>query len=350
MKRLWLASPVLALAATLLLPLHSFAGGLTVLGGRIESPVEPGKSYSYNMRVENTSDEPMDIAIEVAGYGTSGTSDFIPLEPAKDTSSCSARGLISVTPASFSLTPGSGQDIVAQAIMPSGLPDGGKYAIIFIHTVPGSGAVTTVKAVAARVMLTNAGSALNETSAVSGLRWSPQSPLDVSFTLSNAGNHHFKPHIAASLTSSGTVVARASFDAQWPLVPGYGRDFSLRLEPSAPLPPGEYQSRITVTNDAGAVVCERVENLSIAATAAAGAPDAAPKPNSPAVAATTPTLAPVPSYAAGAQLQQPSVESVPGTREDRGSNWLLWIGAASGVLVIAGLAYMLGRKKATAGK
>jgi hypothetical protein len=354
MKKTWIAGPVLALAAVLSLPLHSFAGGLTVHGGKIESSVEPGKSYSYNMRVENTSDEPMNIAIEVAGYGTSGTSDFIPLDPAKDTSSSSAREMIAVAPASFSLTPGSAQDIVAQARMPSGLPDGGKYAIIFIHTVPAGGAVSTVKAVAARVMLTNAGSALNETSAVSGLKWNPQSPLDVAFTLSNAGNHHFKPHIAASLTSSGTVVAKASLDAQWPLVPGYGRDFSLRLEPTAPLPPGEYQSRITVTNDAGAMVCERVENVVIAAasadTEAAGAPGAAPRSNDPAVATTTPTLATAQSYPAGEQHQQPAVESGPETKGDRGTNWLLWTGAALGVLVVAGLAYTLGRRKATAGE
>jgi hypothetical protein len=350
MKRLWIAGPVLALAAVLSLPLHSFAGGLTVHGGKIESSVEPGKSYSYNMRVENTSDEPMEIAIEVAGYGTSGTSDFIPLDTAKDTSSFSAREMIAVAPAIFSLAPGSAQDIVAQARMPSGLPDGGKYAIIFIHTLPSGGAVSTVKAVAARVMLTNAGSALNETSAVSGLRWNPQSPLDIAFTLSNAGNHHFKPHIAASLSSSGTVVARASYDAQWPLVPGYGRDFSLRLEPSGPLPPGEYQSRITVTNDAGAVVCEHVENVMIAAAEAAGAPATAPKSDAPGVAATTPTLATAQSYPAGAQSQQTAVESVPGTKGDRGTSWLLWTGAALGVLVVAGLAYSLGRKKATAGK
>jgi hypothetical protein len=350
MKKIWIVGPVLALAVSLSLPQLALGGGLTVHGGKIESAVEPGKSYSYTMRVENTSDAPMDIAIEVDGYGTAGTSDFIPLEPAGDTSANSARQMITVAPASFSLTPGAAQDIVAQARMPSALPDGGKYAIIFIHTLPAGGAVSTVKAVAARVMLTNAGSVLNETSAVSGLRWNPQSPLDVGFTLSNAGNHHFKPHIVASLASSGTVVAKASFDAQWPLVPGYGRDFSLRLEPSAPLLPGQYQSRITVTNDAGAVVCERVEKVMIAAASAAteasGAAVATPVPDAPAGA--VPTA--IPSYATAEQHQPAAVDGVAGAKASTGTNWLLWIGVALGVLVVAGLAYTLGRKKATAGK
>jgi hypothetical protein len=337
MGKTWIAGPVLALAVTLWLPLHTFAGGLTVHGGKIESSVVPGKSYSYAMKVENTSVEPMDIVIEVAGYGTSGTSDFIPLDPAKDLSSNSARQMISVAPASFSLTPGAAQDVVAQAQMPAGLPDGGVYAIIFIHTVPAGGAMSTVMAVAARVMLTRENSALNETSSISALRWDEESPLDIAFTLSNAGNHHFKPHINASLTRSGAIVARASYDAQWPLVPGYGRDFSLRLESSAPLPAGEYESRITVTNDSGTIVCDRVESVVIGTAVA-----------SPAVPGAVAAVAAGPSLAPAAPRQPPAAEEVTNRKATGATNWPLWTAGALGILVVACTAYMLGRRKADA--
>ena len=160
MKKKGIISIVLAICLLLTLASPVLAGGLTVYGGKIETSVSPGNDYSYTMKVENTSDDPMDIGVEVKGYGISANRDFIALESEEDNSPYTARELLAVSPDNFHLEPGDSQVITVTAEIPPGIGDGGRYAIIFIHTAPKGEIVATISAIAARVLLTIDGSEL----------------------------------------------------------------------------------------------------------------------------------------------------------------------------------------------
>lgn len=222
----------IGLAACLLLALVSpaLAGGLTVSGAKIETTVSPGKDYTYSMKVENTSDESMDIAVEVKGYGMSTDRDVVVLDPEEDKSPYAARELLAVSPTNFHLEPGDSQTIKVTAKIASGIGDGGRYAIIFIHTAPKGGAIATITAVGARVLLTISGSKLDTNSEITQVslgKTASQEPAGVMVTLANKGNYHYKPQIQARLRNGDRVVATTSLAPGWPMIPGYSRQFRL---------------------------------------------------------------------------------------------------------------------------
>jgi hypothetical protein len=254
------------LAVCLLLALISpvLAGGLTVYGGRIETSVSPGNDYSYTRKVENTSDAPMDIGVEVKGYGMSATQDFITLEPEQDKSPYTGRELLAVSTDSFHLEPGASQDITVTAKIPSAIGDGGKYAIIFIHTTAPKGEmVATISAVAARVLLTIDGSNLIHDSEVTLLDMKEAEPLQALVTVANKGNHHYKPHLRGVLRKGDKVLASASIDADWPIIPGYIRQFKLNLVSNEPIPPDKYEVDIEVRDDSGNLVAKHTSSFEV---------------------------------------------------------------------------------------
>lgn len=237
----------------------SATGGLTVYGGKIETSVIPGSNSTYTMEVANTSDTPMDIGVEVKGYGVSTAQDFIALEPKDDTGLYSAVALLDVSPATFHLEPGKSQIITITSRIPAGIGNGGRYAIVLIHTTAtGGGAVGVISAVAARVLLTVSGSTLDTTSQITevGLAKSTnQLPAGVTFTVANKGNYHFKPQLQATVRDGNKVVATTSIVAPgWPIIPGYSRQFKLDLIGASPLPAGTYQVDIEVKDEAGKLI------------------------------------------------------------------------------------------------
>jgi hypothetical protein len=253
-KKEGIAGALLALCLFLVFTFPVLAGGLTVYGGKIESSVTPGKDYSYTMTVANTSDAPMDIGVEVKGYGTSADNDFVVLEPKEDNSPFTARELMAVSPSSFHLEPGNSQIITVVAKIPAGIGDGGRYSIIFIHTAPEGAMVATISAIAARVLLTIDGSELIHNSEITPVDLKPGKPLEALVTVANNGNHHYKPHIQGSLRKGNKILATASLDADWPVIPGYSRQLKLSFVSVELLPPDNYVVDIEVRDDSGTAV------------------------------------------------------------------------------------------------
>jgi hypothetical protein len=319
---------VLGLCLMLAVVSPTFAGGLTVYGGKIDSPVASGGTYNYTMKVENTSDAPMEIAVEVKGYATSSGSDFVVLEPKDDTSPYSARDMLAVTPNVFKLPPGAAQDVVVEAKIPAAVGDGGRYAIVLIHTAAGGQAVATISAVAARVLLTNEKSALGHSSEITAVRWVAETPNEVSITVANEGNHHYKPRIVADLMSGSTILATAKLDAQWPLIPTYERQFKLSFALNKALPPGRYEVRVKVSDDAGNVVSQRSSSLQLGEryVPPVTLPTAVPT-------ASAPTASPVAPVTVSTETRS------------RGTNWLAITGASAGAIVLALGMYVFGVKR-----
>ncbi len=243
--------------------------GLSVSGAKVEAEVAPGSDYTAKMIVGNTSDIPMDIAVEARGYGTSPASSFAALKPGEDNSPYSAQEFLSISPASFILKPGESKDIIVTIRVPADVGDGGRYAIVFIHTVPsGGGGIAVVTAIAARVLLTIAGSNLITDSAVTevslAVMSSPQS-LAVMVTVANRGNYHYMPQIQGKIRVGDRVVASSPpMTASLPVIPGYLRQFKLDFVTEEPLLPGKYEVDIEVRDEAGRLVVEHTSTLELA--------------------------------------------------------------------------------------
>lgn len=265
MKKKGIISIVLAVFLLLTLASPALAGGLTVYGGKIETPVSPGNDYSYTMKVENTSDEPMDIGVEVKGYGISSDRDFIVLGAEEDNSPYTARELLAASPDDFHLEPGDSQVITVTAEIPSGIGDGGRYAIIFIHTAPKGEMVATISAIAARVLLTIDGSNLIHNSEVTLLE-KTSGELEALVTVANKGNHHYKPHINGALRKGDKILATASTDADWPIIPGYSRQFKLSFVGDELLPPDNYEVDLEVRDDSGNLVVQHTSSFEVEKT------------------------------------------------------------------------------------
>ena len=236
------------------------AGGLSVSGGKINATVSPGGNSSYNITVGNTSDKPMDIGVEVEGYGVSLSNDFVVLAPAADISPYTARGWLAVSPASFHLDAGQSQNVIVTANVPAGTGQGGRYAIVMIRTIPSPGQqVATVSAVAARVLLTVNGNSVDTSSQITGIApisATHQSPAGIYVTVANKGNYHYYPQVDVTLMNKNDVVATGSVNTDWPIVPGYSRQYHLNLTGKGTLPAGNYEAKIEVKDGSGNLVTQ----------------------------------------------------------------------------------------------
>ena len=315
---------VLAVCFLLLLASPVLAGGLTVFGATIETSVSPGNDYSYTIKVENTSDAPMDIGVEVKGYGISANRDFIALESEEDKSPYTARELLAVSPDNFHLEPRDSQVITVTAEIPPEIGDGGRYAIVFIHTVPKGEMVATITAIAARVLLTIADSNLVTSSEITDVSLAAsQEPVGVLVTVENKGNYHYKPQIQAKLSNGDKVVATASLSPDWPIIPGYSRQFQIDFVGEESLSAGEYAVDIEVKDDSGKLVAGGTFPLKFAKEQEMLPPE---EPSAPQPSQEEPSL-PTTS-------EKPSLP--PGEETPAEMNWTL-IGGSVAAVIIVGL-------------
>ena len=236
------------------------AGGLSVSGGKIDATVSPGSNSSYIIAVGNTSDQPMDIGVEVEGYGVSLSNDFVVLAPAADTSPYTARGWLTVSPAGFHLDAGQYQNVIVTANVPAGTGEGGRYAIVMIQTIPSPGQqIATASAVAARVLLTVTGNSVDISSQVTGIAPispTPQSSAGIYVTVANEGNYHYNPQVDVTLMNKNNVVATGSVNTGWPIIPGYSRQYQLNLTGQGTIPAGNYDAKIEVKDGSGNLVTQ----------------------------------------------------------------------------------------------
>ena len=253
-----LVALLVALGLILALAQPAFAG-LKVVGAKIEAQVSPGSETTYNIQVVDNTDSPMNIAIAVKGFGLSAEGTLQVLEPDEDISPYSAREFLTVSPDSFHLEPGESQDVTVTARIPADVGDGGRYAIVFIHTVPApGGSFAVVTAIAVPVLFTIKGSTLTRDSDVTEVRLgeiATGEPLEATVTIFNKGNHHYKPQVEAKIRAQGKVVATCpAVVSSRSVLPGYSQQLKLDIVANEPLPAGTYEVEIKVKDDAGKLV------------------------------------------------------------------------------------------------
>jgi len=234
--------------------------GLKVTGAVIEATVVPGSKTTYRVNVADTQDTPMDVIVELKGYGEAQTGIGI-LDPAQDNSPYSARQFLTVSPDSLHLEPGQSQDITVTANVPAGVGDGGRYAIVYIHTVPPQGSVSAnIAAVAVRVLLAMGGSHLIKSGEISQIQLTqadPGQPLKITAALRNTGNYHYKISATGQVKNSKGKVVATSLPEQGvlPLLPSYSSQISLSFD-SKSLTQGSFRAEIEVKADDGTIAAQ----------------------------------------------------------------------------------------------
>src|SRR5208337_740091 len=131
-NRLAICLVIAILAGLILLPAP--VGALKVVGSIYKGTASPGQTIVFPITIStDATDPPMDMVMDVMGFGQNPDMSYIALAPSSDTSAYSARGYISINTPTFHLDPGASKTINATISVPSNAGAGGGYAIISIH-------------------------------------------------------------------------------------------------------------------------------------------------------------------------------------------------------------------------
>ena len=221
--------------------------GLAVSGAKIQDSITAGGVKSYTISVADTTTEPMDIGIEIKGFGNSLSGPLQPLDPEQDISPYTARAWVSASPSSFHLEPGQSQTVTVMVqAPPDNIGDGGRYAIVYIHNNPsGTSGISFITAIAAQVILTIENSNLIITGDITSLEI-PQAVseqlLSATTVIQNTGNYHYKIACNGTVKNSLGQVVGVSWptDSVYNLIPTFSRQIAVPLNISQELTPGTY--------------------------------------------------------------------------------------------------------------
>lgn len=245
------------------------SAGLQVSGATFEAEVAPGQPFENQINVSNyDSVGPMDVIVDVLGYGQSQKDGVIEdLKKELDTSPYTAREFVKVSPEEFHLEPGESQKVIVSGTMPSDVGDGGRYAVLYIHTLPmGNGSIGIALAGDVPVRLTVEGSNLIESGEIKSVEISDLESNEgryLSVIFENSGNHHFKAKSKAIFKNSdGDEVANIESPlTPGPIIPTYSRLFQLPLEEN--MTSGTYVAEISVIHENGTVLDREEKTLEV---------------------------------------------------------------------------------------
>ena len=222
------------------------ATAINVVGSKYMETVHEGETVTHMITVNTkATDPPMDIIVEVMGFGQTEGKSYSALSAAEDTSPYSAREFITLDTGSFHLNPGESRTITATMVIPKDVGDGGRYAIISLRNAPaGDGTTAYVTAISIPVMITIAGSSLQETGTITDIKAGGSvagQPLHIITSFKNTGNvHYYKTTNAVTVSDSGgNVLGTASTEPSiFAIIPPYTVVYDATLDNS--LSPGTY--------------------------------------------------------------------------------------------------------------
>ena len=129
---------ILCTLILLLLPGTAYAGpGLTVKGTLLEADVSPDEIITHAIEISLSADkQPVNIKLEVKGFGQNPDGTCNPLNPDQDINAYSARSYITLDKYTFRLNPGETHLVRASICIPTEIAECGKYAVIQVSNQP----------------------------------------------------------------------------------------------------------------------------------------------------------------------------------------------------------------------
>ncbi len=251
--RYLIASLLMAVVLVLWLALAAVPvlAGLRVSGAILVTDVSPGETITHQMAVGiRVSDPAMDILVDVKDVDV------------KDIGEYSAKNFIAIDKTSFHLEPGGSQDVVVTIHVPQDVGAGGRYAIVYVHSLPsGEGQVGTTVAVNVPIYLTIKGSELIHTGKITELTIGKAvsgQPVVIFTTLENTGNHHFKikGEVTVSDASGETLDTIYTSLTSSSIVPTLSAQLKATYIPQGELPLGVYSVKSRVMLEDGTLLDE----------------------------------------------------------------------------------------------
>ena len=244
-------------------PLALANPGLRVSGAKLIADVAPGQTITHTMTISiSDADPPLDMLVDVTGFGQSLEGAPQVLEASEDTSPFSAYSFITLDTASFHLDPGDSQQVTATISIPQDVSAGGRYALIDIRSQPiGEGSVGVVTAVAVPIALTIKGSELIHEGKITEVSTSDATsgqPVDIFTTFQNTGNHYFKIKGEVTVSNSqGEILDTIGVSlSPQSVLPTMSRQLKATFIPEGELPLGVYSVKSRVMLEDGTLLDE----------------------------------------------------------------------------------------------
>jgi hypothetical protein len=226
-KRLYAMLTARLIVLILVLLCIAPASAITATGLKYVGSIPAGGTDTFKMTVgSNLNDNPTDIVVEVMGFGQGMNSLFTPLNPVDDINPYSARTFITLDKTTFHLEPGTSQPITATIALPKNVGSGGRYALIYIHALPGQGQAAITTGILVPVAITISGTTPTVTGSITGVdvgSITVGQPIVVTTTFKNTGNYYGRHMVnQVKLTDgNGNILANASTQPlQNAIIPG----------------------------------------------------------------------------------------------------------------------------------
>lgn len=251
----WIHSDVILIILLTSLLCTPVCAGLTVSGGKYMGEIAPGETIVQAITINSApTDDPVDIWIDIMGFGQSPDRSYVGLPAQEDTGQFSARSFITIDTNAFTLNPGESKRVKATINVPKDVGSGGRYAMIYIHTKPaGTGIVSIASAFGVPVMVTIKGQPFSETGSITDVKEVTQQDGKTAIvtTFKNTGNHHYyaATNVVTVTDASGIQAASITLEPSLTaIIPGALVTFEAVT--STPLQPGMYtvESKITLPN------------------------------------------------------------------------------------------------------
>ena len=188
--------------------------------------IAPGGTDTHVVTIDiGAGEQATDVMVEVAGFGQTPGGVYMPLDPANDVNPYSARSFITLDNSTIHLEPGTQQSVTATINLPQNVGAGGRYAIIYIHSLPGKGTSLST-AVVVPVFITVAGTTPTETGSILQVDTGTVTigqPITITTTFKNTGNYHYyaASNEVTMTDANGALVANTSTTPMaYAIIPG----------------------------------------------------------------------------------------------------------------------------------
>jgi len=250
------------LASVMAIPVLADPNGLSVSGALMSADVTPGETLTRTIKLSiGSSDQAMDMSVQVYGMGQSVDGSYVLLDAAHDTSPFSARSFITIDKSSIHLDPGGIESETVTIQVPQDATDGGKFAIIYFASQPvaNNQGIGIVSAINALVFLTVKDSQLTQTGKIAGITTGDITngkPITINTTFQNTGNTYFKVEGSVEVTTDNGFILE---DFPIPLtdssvIPGMSRDLEAIYTSGSGLPVGTYTINSKIMLQDGSVL------------------------------------------------------------------------------------------------
>lgn len=266
---------LLAVLALLLLIFLPCTQAVIVSGVIFNPEVNAGEHVSHEITVSQRSTEnATDLTIDLYDWNQTIDGSNIVGEEGSVKTPYSAKSFLNVTPSSLHLEPGSTKKILVEGDIPADTSPGGRYAIVSIMDSPKlagkgegtAGLVSVVVGYKALIMIKVRGDIL-QTAEITDLSVEkPISPKqqNVTMTLKNTGNFHYKPDIELAIKDkNGNTLANDTLVTNSSIIPPFSHNFRLSLKPENGLEPGKYLISARVSLKDGTKIASKEMEIEI---------------------------------------------------------------------------------------